>query len=201
MPYLVGLTGGIGSGKTTVANLFVELGAGIVDSDEISRTLTATAGTATAEIGEHFGAEYVTAEGALDRDRMRKLVFGNEKARRELEGILHPRIREESQRLIAKTTAPYVIMVVPLLLESRTYRSLVNRVLVVDCSPETQVARVMQRSGLTREQVLAIMATQLPREERLRNADDIVDNDGEMSALRPQIPPLHRQFLKFAGKR
>jgi len=200
MPYLVGLTGGIGSGKTTVANLFVELGAGIIDSDEVARALTAPGGAAIAEIGEHFGAEYVTAEGALDRSRMRKLVFGNEKARRELEGILHPRIRLESQRLIAKTTAPYVIVVVPLLLESRAYRGLANRVLVVDCAPETQVTRVMRRSGLSREEVLAIMATQLRRDERLRNADDIVDNEGDPSALRPQIPPLHQQFLKFASK-
>lgn len=200
MPYLVGLTGGIGSGKTTVANLFVELGAGMVDSDEVARALTAPGGAAMAEIGEHFGAEYVTPEGALDRARMRKLVFGNEKSRRELEGILHPRIRLESQRLIAKTTAPYVIVVVPLLLESRIYRGLANRVLVVDCSPETQVTRVMQRSGLSREEVLAIMATQLPRDERLRNADDVVDNEGDLAALKPQIAPLHRQFLKFASK-
>lgn len=200
MPYLIGLTGGIGSGKTTVANLFVDLGAGIVDTDEIAKALTAPGAPAVAEIGEHFGAEYVTPEGALDRGRMRKLVFGNDQARRELESMLHPRIRLETRRMIAETAAPYVIVVVPLLLETRSYDGLVHRILVVDCAPETQVERVMRRSGLSREDVLSIMATQLPRDERLRNADDIVDNDGDLSALRPQIPPLHRQYLKLAGK-
>lgn len=200
MPYLVGLTGGIGSGKTTVANLFVELGAGIVDTDEVAKALTVPGAPAVDEIREHFGAEYVTSEGALDRNRMRKLVFGSDNARRELESILHPRIRMESQRLIAKAAAPYVIVVVPLLLETGNYRELAHRVLVVDCAPETQVERVMRRSGLSREDVLSIMATQIPRDERLRNADDIVDNEGDLAALRPQIPPLHRQYLKFAGK-
>lgn len=200
MPYLVGLTGGVGSGKTTVANLFAELGAGIVDTDEVAKALTSPGTPAVAEICEQFGAEYVTPEGALDRNRMRKLVFGNDKARHQLEGILHPRIRLESQRMLSKTTAPYAIVVVPLLLETRFYRGLANRVLVVDCAPETQINRVMQRSGLSREEVLAIMATQLPRDERLRNADDIVNNEGDPSALRPQIPPLHQKFLKFAGK-
>jgi dephospho-CoA kinase len=198
MPYLVGLTGGIGSGKTTVANLFAALGAGIVDTDEIAKAQTAPGMPAVADIGHHFGAEYVTADGALDRGRMRKLVFGNANARRELEGILHPRIRQESQRMIAKTTAPYAIVVVPLLLETRNYRGLANRVLVVDCTPEVQIERVMKRSGLAREEVLAIMDTQLPRAERLRNADDIVHNDGEQDALQPQILALHQRYLKFA---
>lgn len=200
MPYLVGLTGGIGSGKTTVANLFGELGAGLVDTDEIARALTGPGMAAVAEIGDRFGAEYVTADGALDRGRMRRLVFTDAKARRDLEGILHPLIREQSRRMIAKTSAPYTVIVVPLLLETQHYRGYANRVLVVDCDPEIQVERVMKRSGLSREEVLAIMATQLPRDERLRNADDVVDNEGDLAALKPQIAPLHRQFLKFASK-
>ncbi len=200
MPYLVGLTGGIGSGKTTVADLFAELGAGLVDTDEIARSLTGPGMAATAEIGQRFGAEYLTADGALDRGRMRRLVFADDNARRDLEGILHPLIRRESQRLIAKSTAPYVVVVVPLLLETRNYRGYANRILVVDCPPELQIERVMKRSGLSREEVLAIMATQLPRSERLRNADDIVDNGADLAALRLQIPPLHERYLKFAAR-
>lgn len=200
MPYLVGLTGGIGSGKTTVANLFAELGAGLVDTDDIARTLTGPGMAAVAEIGHRFGAEYVTADGALDRGRMRRLVFADDKARRDLESILHPLIRQESQRMIATTTAPYAVVVVPLLLETPHYRGYANRVLVVDCDPEIQVERVMKRSGLSREEVLAIMASQLPRAERLRNADDIVSNDGDLAALGPQIPPLHHRYIKFAAQ-
>jgi len=198
MAYLVGLTGGIGSGKTTVANLFAKLGAGLVDTDEIAQTLTGPHREAVAEIGRRFGAEYVTADGALDRNRMRQRVFSNVQARGELETILHPLIRQESRRLIAANPAPYVMVVVPLLLESGNYREFVHRILVVDCDPEVQVARVMQRNGLTREEVLAIMVAQLPRAERLRNADDIVHNDTDLEALQPQILPLHKKYLKFA---
>jgi dephospho-CoA kinase len=200
MPYLVGLTGGIGSGKTTVANLFGELGAGLVDTDEIARALTGPGMAAVAEIGDRFGAEYVTADGALDRGRMRRLVFTDAKARRDLEGILHPLIREQSRRMIAKTSAPYTVIVVPLLLETQHYRGYANRVLVVDCDPEIQVERVMKRSGLSREEVLAIMASQLSRDERLRHADDIVRNDGDLADLGPQIPPLHERYMEFAAR-
>jgi len=199
MPYLVGLTGGIGSGKTTVANLFAELGAGLVDTDEIARALTGPGMEAVAEIELRFGAEYLTPDGALDRARMRKLAFKDATARRDLEGILHPRIRRESQRQIAKTTSPYIVVVVPLLLESAQYRGYANRVLVVDCAPETQVERVMKRSGLSRDEVLAIMATQISRSERLRNADDVVTNDGDFDALKPQVRPLHEQYLRSAA--
>ena len=200
MAYLVGLTGGIGSGKTTVANLFAKLGAGLVDTDEIARTLTGPHKEAEVEIGRRFGAEYVTADGALDRDRMRQRVFSNAQARGELETILHPLIREESKRLIAASPAPYVMVVVPLLLESGNYREFVQRILVVDCDPEVQVARVMQRNGLAREQVVAIMGAQRPRAVRLRNADDIVHNDSDLETLQPQILRLHEKYLKFASQ-
>jgi dephospho-CoA kinase len=201
MPYLVGLTGGIGSGKTTVANLFAKLGAGLVDTDEIARTLTGPGMAAVAEIGHRFGAEYVTEDGALDRGRMRRLVFANDNARRDLESILHPLIRQEVQRMIATQTAPYSVVVVPLLLETQHYRGYADRVLVVDCDPEIQVDRVMKRSGLAREEVLAIMASQLPRGERLSHADDIVNNDGDLAALGPQIPLLHQRYIQFAAQK
>jgi dephospho-CoA kinase len=152
------------------------------------------------QIEERFGSGYVTPDGALDRPRMRKLVFSDERARRDLEGILHPLVRRDSQHLIAKSTGPYVVVVVPLLLETRTYRGLAHRVLVVDCEPETQVARVMRRSNLSREEVLAIMATQISRAERLRNADDVVNNDDGVEAIEPQLAPLHQRYLRYAAQ-
>jgi len=200
MPYIVGLTGGIGTGKTTVSDLLARMGADVVDTDEVSRALTAAGGAAMTQIEERFGSGYVTPDGALDRPRMRKLVFSDERARRDLEGILHPLVRRDSQHLIAKSTGPYVVVVVPLLLETRTYRGLAHRVLVVDCEPETQVARVMRRSNLSREEVLAIMATQISRAERLRNADDVVNNDDGVEALEPQLAPLHQRYLRYAAQ-
>jgi dephospho-CoA kinase len=198
MAYIVGLTGGIGTGKTTVSDLLAGMGADVVDTDEVSRALTAAGGAAMAEIEDRFGREFVAPDGALDRARMRKLVFSDERSRRDLEGILHPLVRRDSQRLIAKATGPYVVVVVPLLLETRTYRGLANRVLVVDCDPEIQVARVMKRSNLSREEVLAIMATQISRAERLRNADDVINNDNGLEALETQLVPLHRRYVHFA---
>lgn len=200
MPYIVGLTGGIGTGKSTVSDLLASMGADVVDTDEVSRALTAPGGAAMHEIEQRFGREYVMPDGALDRARMRKLAFSDERSRRDLEGILHPLVRRDSQHLIAKATAPYVVVVVPLLLETRTYRGLANRVLVVDCDPEIQVARVMKRSGLSRDEVLAIMAAQLSRAERLRNADDVVNNDAGMAELETQVRPLHERYLRFAAQ-
>ena len=198
MPYIVGLTGGIGTGKSTVSDLLAGLGANVVDTDEVSRALTQAGGDAMAEISERFGPEFVTPEGALDRARMRKLAFSDERSRRDLEGIMHPLVRRDSQRLIAKATGPYVVVVVPLLLETRTYRGLAHRVLVVDCEPELQIQRVMKRSSLSREEVQAIMATQLARDERLRNADDIVKNDGDVADLVPRVRELHERYVREA---
>lgn len=199
MPYIVGLTGGIGTGKSTVSDMLSGMGADVVDTDEVSRALTAAGGAAMPEIEARFGREFVTSEGALDRAKMRQLVFSDERFRRELEGILHPLVRRESQHLIAKATGPYVVVVVPLLLETRTYRGLAHRVLVVDCDPEVQVARVMKRSNLSRDEVLAIMAAQLSRAERLRNADDVVTNDDGIDELESQVRPLHERYLKYAA--
>jgi len=198
MPYSVGLTGGIGSGKSAASDRFGELGAGVVDTDEISRELTAPAGAAIEEIRKQFGPEFVTADGGLDRARMRRLVFADAAARRQLEAILHPLIRARTRAAIAAATQPYVIVVVPLLLETGACAELVQRVLVVDCEEAAQVRRTMARSGLSAGEVREIMATQLPRAERLRRADDVLANDGDLPALQRQVARLHAQYLDLA---
>lgn len=198
MSFAIGLTGGIGSGKTTVAGLFVSQGAGLVDTDEISHQLTTPGQPAVAEIARQFGPQFVAADGSLDRARMRNLVFADAVARKDLEAILHPLIRGESTRQIRASKAPYVIVVVPLLLETGTYRSEMGRILVVDCDPETQIRRVIARSGLSRDEVLSIVASQVSRQERLRNADDVIHNDNGLEALEAQVIPLHLRYLGFA---
>ena len=200
MPFAVGLTGGIGSGKTTVAELFVELGAGLVDTDEIARALTGPGKAAVGEIARRFGPQFVTADGALDRVRMRKLAFEDACARKDLESILHPLIRREAGRRVAESTAPYVILVVPLLFESGAYPNLVRRVLVVDSDQETRIDRVRRRSNLPREEILAIMSSQLDQAERLRRADDVIRNDGSVDDLRPQVAALHSKYLDLAAE-
>jgi dephospho-CoA kinase len=198
MAFAVGLTGGIGSGKTTVAGLFASQGAGVVDTDEISRRLTAPAQPAIAEIARKFGPQYVAADGSLDRVRMRNLVFADPSARKDLEVILHPLIRQESTRQIHASTAPYVVVVVPLLIETGAYRGMMGRILVVDCEPETQVRRVMERSGLSRIEVLSIIASQVSRQQRLREADDVIHNDNGLETLQAQVNPLHLRYLGLA---
>ncbi|HEX9451709.1 MAG TPA: dephospho-CoA kinase [Burkholderiales bacterium] len=198
MAFTVGLTGGIGSGKTTVAELFASRGAGIVDTDEISRRLTAPAQPAVIEIARKFGPQFIAADGSLDRAQMRHLVFADPSARKDLEAILHPLIRQESTRQIYASAAPYVVIVVPLLIETGSYRDMIGRILVVDCEPETQIRRVMERSGLSRNDVLAIIASQVPRQQRLREADDVIHNDGALEALRAQVSPLHLRYLGLA---
>ena len=198
MAYCVGLTGGIGSGKSAASDRFGELGAGVVDTDEISRELTAPAGAALEEIRKQFGPEFVTADGGLDRARMRRLVFADAAARRKLEAILHPLIRARTRAAIAAATQPYVIVVVPLLLETGACAELVQRVLVVDCEEAEQVRRTMGRSGLSAGEVREIMATQLPRAERLRRADDVLANDGDLPTLQRRVARLHAQYLDLA---
>jgi dephospho-CoA kinase len=198
MPFAVGLTGGIGSGKTTVAGLFASHGAGIVDTDEISHRLTAPAQPAMAEIARRFGPRFVAADGSLDRTQMRNLVFADPAARKDLEAILHPLIRQESTRQIQGSTAPYVIVVVPLLFETGAYRHEIGRILVVDCEPEIQVSRVMARNGLSRCQALSIIASQASRQERLREADDVIHNDGDLDVLEAQVLPLHIRYVGLA---
>jgi len=198
MAYCVGLTGGIGSGKSAASDRFGELGAGVVDTDEISRELTAPAGAALEEIRKQFGPEFVTADAGLDRARMRRLVFADAAARRKLEAILHPLIRARTRAAIAAATQPYVIVVVPLLLETGACAELVQRVLVVDCAEEEQVRRTMARSGLSAGEVREIMATQLQRAERLRRADDVLANDGDLPALHRRVAQLHAKYLDLA---
>jgi dephospho-CoA kinase len=199
MPYAVGLTGGIGSGKSTVADLFAARGAGIVDTDVISHALTAAGGGAIPAIRQRFGAASIGPDGALDRAWMRALVFRDPQARRDLEGILHPLIRAETRRQAESQPTPYVIIVIPLLVESGSPRHhQLDRIAVVDCDPELQVERVMQRSGLTREMVLAIMASQASREQRLAAADDVIHNDGGLERLEAQVAPLHELYRRLA---
>ncbi|MFN7085919.1 MAG: dephospho-CoA kinase [Burkholderiales bacterium] len=198
MVYCIGLTGGIGSGKSSAAEIFRELGAAVVDTDEIARELTGPGGAAIAAIRSQFGPDYIAADGGLDRPKMRKLVFDAPAARKRLEAILHPMIRREAQSRIAAAWQPYVLVAVPLLLETGAYRDLVSRILVVDCTEELQVTRTMQRSRLTADEVRAIMAAQLPRNARLALADDVLHNDGSMEALRRQVEALHAKYLELS---
>ncbi|HYF57951.1 MAG TPA: dephospho-CoA kinase [Burkholderiaceae bacterium] len=197
-PPVVGITGGIGSGKSTVADLLVARGAALVDTDRIAHELTAPGGDAIAPIRAAFGDGAIAADGRMDRAAMRALAFSDPDARRRLEAILHPMIRERTQRGIdaaARAGAPYVLVAVPLLVESGDWRGRYDRVLVVDCPPEVQVARVMARSGLAREQVEAILAAQASRAQRLAAADDVIDNGGPRQALAAQVDALHETYL------
>ena len=196
--YVIGLTGGIGSGKSAAASRFAELGAAIVDTDAIARELTAPGGSAVPALRSEFGGEYITADGGLDRARMRRLVFQDPEARKKLEAILHPLIRAESRARIAVADRPYVVVVVPLLLETGAYRDLIDRVLVVDCAEKWQLERATQRSGLSEDEVRAIMAAQLTRAERLARADDVLPNDGSIEDLRQKVNELHSRYVGLA---
>jgi len=196
--FSVGLTGGIGCGKSTVADLFAALGATIVDTDVIAHALTAPQGAAMRAIVAEFGPDFAQPDGALDRARMRTLVFSDATARARLEAILHPRIRAATEAAGQAATGAYVIYVVPLLIESGSWRERVTRVLAIDCSEDTQVARVMQRSHLSADEVRAIMATQVTRARRLAEADDVVDNDAGLDALRTQVQALHERYLALS---
>ena len=199
MSLLIGLTGGIGSGKSAAAGEFARLGAAVVDTDAIAHELTAAGGAAIDDIKRLFGPAFVDASGALDRKRMRELVFSDPGQKKRLEGLLHPLIRSESARRVAAAKAsPYVVLVVPLLIESAGYRDRVGRVLVVDCPEALQVARVRQRSGLTESDIRSIIASQIQRETRLAAADDIIDNSGTIAALQQQVGKLHEKYLLLA---
>jgi dephospho-CoA kinase len=198
--FAVGLTGGIGSGKSTVADLFAAHGVAIVDTDLIAHQITAPHGAAMAQIASEFGAAFVAADGSLDRARMRALIFSDDEARRRLEGITHPLIRTETERARSEASGPYVMLVVPLLVESGTWKTRVDRVLTVDCSVETQIERVMRRNAFSREQVLAIIARQATREARLAAADEVIVNDNtSLEELSAQVEAQHRLYLSLAG--
>ncbi|AMP01781.1 dephospho-CoA kinase [Collimonas arenae] len=196
--FSVGLTGGIGSGKTTVADMFAKLGASVIDTDAIAHQLSAAGGIAITPIIAEFGADFIDASGAMDRARMRALVFSDSDARHRLESILHPLIRTETARAAEQAEGPYLIFVVPLLIESGNWKRRVERILAVDCDEQVQVQRVMQRNAMSESQVRAIMATQASRQQRLQAADDVIVNDGDPAALLPQVAQLHTRYLSFA---
>ncbi len=192
---VIGLTGGIGSGKSTVADLFAARGVTLVDADAIAHVLTGPGGAAMPALRERFGERVVRPDGGLDRDAMRELAFGDPGQRHVLEGILHPMIRDESRRQVEQAAGAYTMLVVPLLIESGNWRTRVERVLVVDCPVEVQIERVMRRNGLSRERVATIIAAQASREQRLAAADEVVDNGGSPETLADQVDALHERYL------
>ncbi len=200
MKATVGLTGGIGSGKSTAAALLAGLGASVVDADDVSRELTAAGGSALPALREAFGGTLVPAGGALDRNAMRRLAFADPQARRRLEAVLHPLIRAEVARRLARATGPYRLLVVPLLFESGQYAGSLDRIVVVDCSEDLQVARAAARSRLAPADVRAIMATQWPRWRRLQMAGEVLWNGGDPAALAAQCDRLHARLLALQGK-
>jgi len=197
--FVIGLTGGIGSGKSAVAEAFATLGVDVTDTDRLAHALTERGQRGHAAILEEFGPAFFDSDGALDRGRLRRLVFDDHGARVRLEAVLHPLIRDAARREVARWRSPYGLLVVPLLLERGGLVGVVARVLVVDCPEEEQVRRVVARSGLTVTEVRAIMATQLPRAERLARADDILDNAGPLAAIAPQVAALDRRYRGLAA--
>jgi dephospho-CoA kinase len=198
MALVVGLTGGIGSGKSAAAEEFARLGATVVDTDAIAHELTGAGGAAVPEIGRLFGRAFVDSSGAMDRRRMRDLVFSDAEEKARLEALLHPMIRAESERRIAAAAGPYAVLVVPLLVESPGYRARLGRVLVVDCPQAIQITRVRQRSGLPEAEIRRIIASQIQRERRLAAADDVIDNSGTIAALQQRVRELHETYLRLA---
>jgi dephospho-CoA kinase len=197
--YVVGLTGGIGSGKTLVSDAFAALGVEIVDTDVLAHRLSAPGQPGYAAIRAEFGEGVVRPDGEIDRAALRRLVFKDADARFRLEGLLHPLIAAEVEREVERWSGVYGVIVVPLLLERKGVRSMVDRVLVVDCPEDEQIRRVVARNGLPPAEVRAIMATQLGREQRLAAADDIVDNTGDPGAIGPQVAALDRRYRALAA--
>jgi dephospho-CoA kinase len=197
--FVVGLTGGIASGKTTVANLFAEYGIQLVDADVIAREVVQRGSKGLTIITEHFGNEILLPDGQLDRAALRSKVFNNEAQRLWLNSLLHPMIRQTMLEQVNTSTSAYVIMVVPLLFENQL-DSLVTTTLVVDISPELQISRTMQRDGVSQQQVEHILASQMSRQQRIDKADHIIDNQGDINLLRSQVARLHQLFLQQADE-
>ena len=190
---VVGLTGGIGSGKSAVADLFAGLGVAVVDADKVSHALTGPAGEAMDRITQRFGEQFLLPDGSLNRPAMRALIFTDAAARLALEDLLHPLIRLRCTEAIGRAHGCYALLVVPLLFESPFY-SVVSRTLLVDCEESLQISRVMQRSGLSRQEVEAIMQTQMSRSEKRGLADDLIENNGTLDTLRLQVEEKHRYY-------
>lgn len=196
---VIGLTGGIGCGKSSAASLFAALGAAVIDTDAIAHELTAKDSPALAAIVKQFGNAYRLPDGNLDRVKLRQLIFSDPVAKSRLEAILHPLIRKGVLARMAQVQAPYLLLAVPLFFETGAYRDLVDRVLVIDCDESQQVARTTTRSGLSAEEAQAIMASQIPRGERLRQASDILPNFGDPEHLENCVKNLHHQYLQIAS--
>lgn len=201
-PFCVGLTGGLAAGKSEVAARLAALGAEVIDTDRIARELTAPSGAALPAIIRTFGNDCIAPDGGLDRPAMRVRVFADPDVRRRLEAILHPLILERVRERLALSHAPYVVLVVPLLVEAwHDYRDLVDRVLVVDCDEALQIRRVMLRDGVSEALARAILAAQASRQARLALADDVLDNGGDIDALERQVRILHGRYLDLAKTR
>jgi dephospho-CoA kinase len=200
----VGLTGGIGSGKTAVSDRLAQLGAGVVDTDLIAHQITTSNGAAIPFIQKQFGAEFIDSSGALDRPKMRKLVFADPDARKALEAITHPLIRKETikqAKKLIEDKVPYLVFVVPLLIESGNWLALLDYLVVVDCPEEVQIERVMHRSNLPRPEVERILKAQASRQERINHADMVIENQGSLDSLQAEVLKLHQKILKIQKDR
>ncbi|HHF5122641.1 TPA: dephospho-CoA kinase [Haemophilus influenzae] len=201
MTYIVGLTGGIGSGKTTIANLFADLGVPLVDADVVAREVVAKDSPLLSKIVEHFGSQILTKQGELNRTALREIVFHHDEEKQWLNNLLHPAIRERMKQQLSKQTAPYTLFVVPLLIENKL-TALCDRILVVDVSPQTQLARSAQRDNNNFEQIQRIMNSQVSQQARLKWADDVINNDTDLAQnlphLQKKVLELHQFYLQQA---
>jgi len=196
----IGLTGGIGSGKTSVSDFFAGLGVPVIDTDVIARQLTVHDGTALPAIRAIWGESVMRADGELDRDALRRRIFADPEERRQLESILHPLIRRQVVAALAELDAPYAVVVIPLLVETGNYRELLDRILVVDCPESLQLERVRARSGLSVEEVSAIISAQADRTSRIAAADDVISNDADKRSLRDQVAAIDAKYREIAGR-
>ena len=197
---VVGLTGGIAAGKSTATAFFQERGVPVIDADEVARDVVAAGTPGLAAVAAAFGSQILQANGTLDRRRLREVVFADPAERHRLEAILHPLIQTEIRARLQQVRGPYCILAVPLLIESAALRALAHRILVIDVPVEVQVARLMQRDGMSTEQCQAMLAAQASRAHRLEAADDVVDNATDVTALQRQLDSVHARYLELAGQ-
>jgi len=201
MSLIIGLTGGIGSGKTSATRFFAAEGIAIIDADAIAHELTGAQGDAIPNIKKYFGVDFITKNGKLDRKKMKNRIFSDINSRKKLEEILHPLIQAEVMHQIETVSSPYIIVVAPLLLETGDYCETVTRILVVDCNEESQISRAVSRDGLSKKEVRTIMATQKSRQERLNQADDVIVNDTDISSLQEKVKLQHNIYLSLLQKK
>ena len=200
MSLIIGLTGGIGSGKTSATKFFTAEGVAVIDTDAIAHKFTEPHGIAIPSIQKSFGNDFITVDGELDRKRMRNLIFSDVDSKKQLEEILHPLIQTEVMSRIEIVSAPYIIIVVPLLLETGSYSEVVTRILVIDCNEEYQITRTVSRGELNEQEVRAIMATQISRRKRLNQANDVIVNNADMSNLQRKIKIQHNKYLSLLNE-